>query len=70
MISGFLTARAVRIKAKTFMLTAENAVLVAWTSKAFRKQLFPDLSYEMQVVGSQEVGVYSFSLVLCLVLFE
>ena len=31
------TVRAVRIKAKTFLLTAGNAVLVAWTSKAFRK---------------------------------
>ena len=36
-ILGFLMVRAVRIKAKTFMLTAENTVLVAWTSKAFRK---------------------------------
>ena len=37
MILGFLTVRAVSVKAKTFMLTAENAVLVAWTSKAFTK---------------------------------
>ena len=28
MISGFLTVRAVRIKAKTYMLTTENTVLV------------------------------------------
>ena len=34
---GVLKVTAVTIKAKTFMLTGENTVLVAWTSKAFRK---------------------------------